>query len=172
MRYDESAPLRTTTEFLALTKMKLSARQAITGQMMHSLEVREWADHMADRMIYELTTKVWTHEVHTEDQIVPWSAFRAVTPTEHHRRVSLLAALVLAGIAAIASHPITTFVCVMVGVLIALTFKVRIKVEGNTIVRAKTFNAFPDWPHVYPDEMGAVRQIVSVYPAYNVGSET
>jgi hypothetical protein len=154
-------------EAMLIKAREVAVRRQITGQMLDSLEVSEFADLMADRMTYQLKAKVWTHEVHTEDQIVPWSAFRTVGPTAHHRAVSLTAAVALAGVAAIASHPITTFTCVMVGVMVALTFSRRIKVEGNTIVRAHTFNAFPDWPEVYPPGMGDVQQLMKVDPAFN-----
>lgn len=147
-----------------MVALELAVRRRLSGQMAMSMEVSEWQEQMLDAVTYEFRTKVWAHEYETDDQIIPWSGRRTVGPSSHHKRAAIVAGLVLATLAAAWPEPLFVFSCVAVAVMAALSFKTRVEISGNCIVRGHKFNCFPDWEEVYPKEMGQVQQMVTVDP--------
>lgn len=155
-------------EQIMLQPHTFAARSEVTRQFMHDVRMESEASYTRDSMIFGLWKKVYAREVGYDDQIVGWAANRDVAPTRSMRIRGFAAATLLGLLAAFAQSPITTFICVVVAAWVAFeSTKQRIRVEGNTILRARKWTGFPEDTTQYPDHMGPRCMVLTTDAPWN-----
>lgn len=151
---------------IMLEKMKVAARGQIGPQMAHDLEIRQWLEPMTDRLIYELRTRVYTHNVDRQDIVVPFDKTETHTiPAPRRFLWTYLPVALLGLVLTIAFESLPAFLMACATALVWMIVhaanparKVDITTAGEVQIHREQFNAFPDNDTVYPDSLGgAVR---------------
>lgn len=163
---------------ITLDRLKVYARQALSAQMAHDLEMRAFEEFVTDRLIYELRSTVYAHCVGVEKTSVPFSKTVTRPPTKitiaSKRRYAIphaAAALVLA-LAAVWNTSIGLGIAALAFVaLTALTWREgapydvviehpAVTVAGSVEIEDRLYDVFPDNTVVYPDTLGAAVKLV------------
>lgn len=182
---DPPEPMK--TEAVVLEALKVAARSELSPQLAHDLEARMYQDalgFMANRMIFELRTKVYAEKVAVDEQVVPFSKCVPYSQTKIERftpdRAAPMVGLVIGAFTSAmlgVLEPAAFFVAGFLAIFAVVAYRALAPVEreitvqgvvdvsGTVTMRADYWQTFPDNTRVFPKDFGnAVRVVMPSEP--------
>lgn len=162
-----------TNQSIVCEWLKVAARQTMSAQLIHDMDVRILRDMMRNQLIHELSTRVLAHqveEVEARDSAY-WLEPRGrldhlalaieVGQTPRTRTLTAAAALIGVVVALTTALALGVVLCVVATLLIALDVRGPryIEREKTLIATTKRWATFPENTYVYPDHMGPPRYV-------------